>query len=100
MGIPPNLITVLGVFVVAIGTLVFAGAGHLVLGPLIVAVGGFTDLFDGAVAKATGRVTRFGSFLDSTTDRISDGILFSGIVWYLCTAPQGLRISSASSPGA
>src|SRR5260370_899505 len=86
-GIPPNLITVVGVFIVALGTLVFAGAGHLIVGSLIVAVGGFTDLFDGAVAKATGRVTRFGSFLDSTTDRISDGIFFSGLVWYLMHRP-------------
>lgn len=86
-GISPNLITAIGVAIVAIGTWVFAAAGHIVLGPLIVAVGGFTDLFDGAVAKATGRVTRFGSFLDSTTDRISDGILFSGIVWYLMHRP-------------
>jgi CDP-diacylglycerol--glycerol-3-phosphate 3-phosphatidyltransferase len=86
-GISPNLITVVGVCIVAVGTLVFAGAGRLVLGSLIVAVGGFTDLFDGAVAKATGRVTRFGSFLDSTTDRISDGIFFAGIVWYLMHRP-------------
>ena len=86
-GISPNLITVVGVCIVAVGTLVFAGAGQLVLGSLIVAVGGFTDLFDGAVAKATGRMTRFGSFLDSTTDRISDGIFFSGIVWYLMHRP-------------
>src|SRR5437879_13711445 len=76
-----------GVFIVAVGTFVFAGAGHLIVGALIVALGGFTDLFDGAVAKATGKVTRFGSFLDSTTDRISDGIFFSGLVWYLMHRP-------------
>jgi len=36
-GISPNLITVVGVLVVTVGTVVFAGAGHLILGSLIVA---------------------------------------------------------------
>src|SRR5712692_7528004 len=85
-GISPNALTVLGVVIVAVGTVTFA-QGHLILGSWIVAIGGFTDLFDGAVAKATGRVTRFGSFFDSTTDRISDGIFFSGLVWYLMHRP-------------
>jgi CDP-diacylglycerol--glycerol-3-phosphate 3-phosphatidyltransferase len=101
-GISPNVITVLGVVIVAVGTVVFAGAGHLKAGALIIAVGGFTDLFDGAVAKATGRVTRFGSFLDSTTDRISDGIFFSGIVWYLMhrsiSGPDFLGIPGRAYP--
>ena len=86
-GISPNALTVAGMLIVGAGTVVFAGTGHLVLGGLIVAVGGLADLFDGAVAKATGKVTRFGGFLDSTTDRISDGIFFSGIVWYLMHRP-------------
>lgn len=87
-GLSPNALTVGGALLVAAGTLLFA-AGHLVVGGLIVAVGGFTDLFDGAVAKATGKVTVFGSFLDSTTDRISDGVFFSGLVWYLMHRPAG-----------
>jgi len=51
------------------------------------------------VAKATGRVTRFGSFLDSTTDRISDGIFFSGIVWYLMHRPANRPRPPRHHPG-
>ncbi len=85
-GVSPNALTVAGVVIIAVGTVIFA-TGHLILGAVVVGVGGVTDLFDGAVAKATGRVSVFGAFLDSTTDRISDGIFFSGIVWYLMHRP-------------
>ena len=103
-GISPNALTVAGALIVTAGTRVFAGTGHLAVGGLIVAVGGITDLFDGAVAKATGKVTGFGGFLDSTTDRISDGIFFSGIVWYLmhrpATGPPLLGIPGREYPSA
>jgi len=36
------------------------------------------DMFDGMIARATNRVTRFGAFLDSTVDRLSDFILIAG----------------------
>ncbi len=42
------------------------------------------DLFDGALARATGRVTRFGALLDSVVDRVSEAIvLFGLLVYYL-----------------
>ena len=37
-------------------------------------VAGFVDSFDGAVAKAEGRPSKFGALLDSTTDRLSDAL--------------------------
>jgi CDP-diacylglycerol--glycerol-3-phosphate 3-phosphatidyltransferase len=85
-GISANALTVAGLVIVSVGTVVLA-SGRLALGGWIVAVGGILDLFDGAVAKATGTESAFGAFLDSTTDRISDGVFFSGIAWYLAHRP-------------
>lgn len=81
-----NTLTVLGLCLVTLGTVIFA-TGRLHLGTVIVGVGGILDLIDGAVAKATHTESRFGAFLDSTTDRLSDGIFFSGIIWYLVNHP-------------
>ena len=77
-GISANDLTVSGAVIMAVGTLLVAN-GRLLLGGMVVTVGGLLDLVDGAVAKATGTETPFGAFLDSTTDRLSDGLLFSGL---------------------
>ena len=42
----------------------------------------FSDLIDGAMARATGRTSRFGAFFDSTLDRIADGAIFGALVLY------------------
>lgn len=54
--------------------------------PLIFFIGAYVDVLDGALARKTGQTSKFGGFLDSTLDRISDavivlGLLFSGMVW-------------------
>ncbi|MGC8632295.1 MAG: CDP-alcohol phosphatidyltransferase family protein [Thermoprotei archaeon] len=43
-------------------------------------LGSFFDAVDGSVARAAGRVTKFGGFLDSTLDRYSDGVILSALV--------------------
>jgi CDP-diacylglycerol--glycerol-3-phosphate 3-phosphatidyltransferase len=45
-----------------------------------VAFGAVFDLFDGALARATGKVSKFGAFLDSTMDRAGEGVVYIGIV--------------------
>ena len=97
-GISPNDLTVSGVVVLAVGTFVFAN-GRLFLGGALVTVGGLLDLVDGAVAKATGAETRFGAFLDSTMDRLSDGLLFSGMAWYVVHRPPGGAAMLGVVPG-
>jgi CDP-diacylglycerol--glycerol-3-phosphate 3-phosphatidyltransferase len=87
-GISANAITVAGLVLVTVGTVMFAGFHSLYFGAVVVGIGGITDMVDGAVAKATGTESSFGAFLDSTTDRLSDGVLFSGIVWFLIHHPS------------
>jgi CDP-diacylglycerol--glycerol-3-phosphate 3-phosphatidyltransferase len=81
-GLTPNVITTLGLVLTAAATFT-VGSGALVLGGWILVAGGLMDTFDGAVARATNRSTPFGSFYDSVSDRISDGLILGGLAWYL-----------------
>ena len=59
---------------------VAAGMGHLYTAACLVIVSGICDLLDGVVARATGGSTRFGALLDSTVDRLADGLPLLGLV--------------------
>lgn len=87
-GISPNAITTFGtVFVVASG--VAFGLGRVQLGGLLYLLSGVVDTLDGAVARANQQVSRFGSFYDSTLDRIGDGATFMGVAVFYLQAPEG-----------
>lgn len=81
LGVHPDTITILGLFVVALAC-VFIGAGHLQLGGLILLLGLPLDAVDGAVARAMKREGRFGAVLDSTLDRYADGFIFAALGYY------------------
>ena len=51
-------------------------------GALLLLASGF-DMLDGAVARASGTVTKFGGFLDSTIDRYSESLVYGGVLVYL-----------------
>jgi CDP-diacylglycerol--glycerol-3-phosphate 3-phosphatidyltransferase len=78
LGLTPNALTVIGF----LGTCVAAGAAAaqwwLAAGVLVIAFGIF-DVFDGALARATGRTSPFGAFLDSTLDRTGENLVYAGI---------------------
>ncbi len=77
----PNALTVIG-FLVTVGA-AFAIPYNLTLGGILILIGSTFDMLDGIVARATGKVTKFGAFLDSVLDRYSDAFLFLAIAWYL-----------------
>lgn len=81
-GISPNAITGFGV-VMAAGCAAAIGTGHFPLAVFMLAMTGLPDALDGAVAKAGGTAGPRGAFLDSTSDRLADGLLFAGAGWYL-----------------
>lgn len=84
----PNTITVIGLLITLCAS-VLVGAGWLLLGAAILTAGSLLDAVDGALARAQGGGTSFGSFLDSTLDRAGEAILFTGIAaWILATAPD------------
>ncbi len=80
--ISPNILTVIGLLFSLVTFFFTAVTGQLVIAGLFLVVSGFFDLLDGAVARSTNMVTRFGGFLDSVLDRYSDLIVVFGISIY------------------
>ncbi|GAC1446521.1 MAG: hypothetical protein NVSMB56_05990 [Pyrinomonadaceae bacterium] len=75
----PNMLTVIGVCINVLCGLMF-GLGHFFWGGVILIVANVFDMLDGQVARRSGRVTRFGGFLDSSLDRLSDMVVFIGLM--------------------
>ena len=85
-GLTPNMLTVLGLGLNCLVAVVLA-VGHLFWGGVLVLLAGLFDLLDGAMARVTGRITSFGSFLDSTLDRYSEGAMYLGLAAYFAANP-------------
>lgn len=85
--INPDFVTVAGVLVQGVGAYLIA-RGAVVAGGLVTIGAGIADVLDGAIAKARGTPGRFGALLDSTTDRLSDALVFAAIVWLYGIAPD------------
>jgi CDP-diacylglycerol--glycerol-3-phosphate 3-phosphatidyltransferase len=82
----PNAITVIG-FGVVLAAAVLIGMGNLLAGAAVLTAGSLLDAVDGALARATGGTSAFGSFLDSTLDRAAEAVLYGGVAaYYLGTA--------------
>ena len=78
VGLTPNALTVIGFAGTCAAALAAALQYWLLAGILVIAFGIF-DLFDGALARATGKTSRFGAFLDSTLDRTGENLVYAGI---------------------
>jgi CDP-diacylglycerol--glycerol-3-phosphate 3-phosphatidyltransferase len=85
-GVHPNTITTIGTLFV-IGSGVAFGFGAIRLGGALLLVSGIFDILDGQVARQGGMTTTFGAFYDSTLDRVGEGAVFSGLVFYFLTGP-------------
>ena len=88
--ITPNMLTLFGLVITAVGALLVA-TGGLLVGGVVLAFAGLFDIFDGALARASGKVYRYGAFLDSTVDRYSEGVVYLGILIYFLDQHDGLR---------
>lgn len=80
LGLTPNALTVIGFLIACVAAAAAASQAWLAAG-LLVVFGGVFDLFDGALARATGRVSKLGAFMDSTFDRWGEAVVYVGIVW-------------------
>lgn len=85
--ITPNALSWFG-FVVTISAAVLIINGYLFAAGFIVLVAGFFDLLDGALARSTNRITRFGAVLDSTLDRFAEVVLLLGILVLYAKEPS------------
>jgi CDP-diacylglycerol--glycerol-3-phosphate 3-phosphatidyltransferase len=84
--VTPNALTAAGVLLCAVASTVvlFEHRNERLfywLGAALFVVGSVLDILDGALARAGGKSTPFGAFLDSTTDRISEGFMLAAIAY-------------------
>jgi len=80
-GLSPDALTTLGLLLAFVVAWVLS-TGHLFLGGFLVLLSGAFDMLDGAVARVTGRSTKFGALLDSTFDRLSEAAILLGLLSY------------------
>ena len=79
--ITPNALTLLGVLGSA-GAAVLLARGQFLAGGIVVLAAGALDILDGALARATGQVTRFGAVFDAVMDRVSEAAVLFGLLYY------------------
>ncbi len=82
LGLTPNMLTVIGVILNTLVAGVIAFWDIRIGGALLLVASAF-DMLDGAVARATGKGSKFGGFLDSTLDRYSESIVYLGVLVYI-----------------
>ena len=86
LGVPANTITILGSVLTIIVAFLIA-LGHLRLGGVLLIGAASIDALDGAVARQVGRATKFGAFLDSVLDRVSESAVLLGLAWWYMGQP-------------
>jgi CDP-diacylglycerol--glycerol-3-phosphate 3-phosphatidyltransferase len=84
--VTPNALTASGVLLCAAASalVLFENRHELLfywLAAVVFVTGSLLDILDGALARAGGKTTPFGAFLDSTTDRISEGFMLTAIAY-------------------
>ena len=80
-GINPAHLTLGGLIINALGCLLYA-YGRFLTGSLVILIAGLFDMLDGALARSSGKATKFGAFMDSVVDRYSDFFIFGGLLIY------------------
>ncbi len=81
-GLSPDHLTALGI-ALSIPAAWAIATGRLIIGLLLFIGSALPDLFDGSLAKASGRTSQRGAFFDSVGDRVSDTIVLAGFAWYV-----------------
>jgi phosphatidylglycerophosphate synthase len=77
LGLTPAALTLIG-FAITVGGAVLIAERLWLAGGLMVFLGGAFDMFDGTLARATGRVSRLGAFMDSVFDRAGEVVVYIG----------------------
>jgi CDP-diacylglycerol--glycerol-3-phosphate 3-phosphatidyltransferase len=84
IGITPNAVTWVGAVGVIASALFFYPRGDFFLGTAVIAFFALSDLFDGTMARISkSGASKWGSFLDSTIDRLTDSAILLGVSIYL-----------------
>jgi len=86
LGIGANAITIIGC-VLTTGVSVLIAMGHFRLGGILLIATSLLDNVDGTLARLNGKPTKFGAFLDSVIDRVSESVVLLAIAWWYMGQP-------------
>jgi CDP-diacylglycerol--glycerol-3-phosphate 3-phosphatidyltransferase len=89
----PNAISLTG-FVLNIVAAVLITQEHFVLAALAFIVGSVMDMLDGRYSRMSGKGTPFGAFLDSTLDRIEEGVVLAAVAAYYAKSGDDLVVGA------
>jgi CDP-diacylglycerol--glycerol-3-phosphate 3-phosphatidyltransferase/CDP-diacylglycerol--inositol 3-phosphatidyltransferase len=89
LGVSADMVTLVGTLGVSAGALIFFPRGQLWLGAVVITCFVFSDLIDGYMARTSGTSSKWGSYLDSTLDRIGDGAIFGSLVLFYANSRAG-----------
>lgn len=93
LGLTPDMMTLAGTVVTVAAAIGLFSQGYLFIGALVCWAFVMFDMVDGAMARARGGGTRFGSVLDATCDRIADGAIFGALAYWAAVAePHSLLL--------
>ena len=95
MGVTADAITVIGTVGATASALVFFPRGMWFTGAFLVWMFVMFDMVDGAVARASGKSTKFGALLDSCCDRVADAAVFGGLAWYFARHDRPALLAAA-----
>ena len=87
LGLNPNAVTLAGLAICTAGYIALL-AGHFVLFIAAVVVSSLADAIDGYIARARGRVTKLGAFLDSVSDRVEDVLIGAALLELRLVEPR------------
>jgi CDP-diacylglycerol--glycerol-3-phosphate 3-phosphatidyltransferase len=77
--ITPNTLTVCSLLITVVAAVLLV-QGYFLIAGFVVLFAGLFDILDGALARSTNRVTKFGGALDSTLDRLAEAVIFIGLL--------------------
>lgn len=99
-GISPTALTWTG-FLIALGGGALIALGYPFIAGVAVLVGAAFDMLDGALARLTNRVTKFGAVLDSTLDRLGEVAVLLGILvaYAQSGSVAGILLTGLALPG-
>lgn len=85
--VSPDVVTGIGIGIQAVAG-VFILQGRLLVAGLVTIGSGIADILDGAIAKAQRRRSKWGGLFDSTSDRLTDALIFLPLAWLYGVSPD------------
>jgi len=94
IGVTPNELTIVGLLLnVAVAWML--ASGNLAVGGILVLLANAFDMLDGALARVSGKGSRFGAFFDSTLDRYAEAVIYLGLMVWLYRVGDGPLLMGA-----